>query len=445
MNASSRTQRWGIAMSWLVAVLVIAVLHVHYAQKIENSTRSAILRWYPQLLEIDKGVNIWAEHKYPNPPIMALILKPFTLLSPQAAGFTWFYAKVGFALASLLLVFGWFQAAGRPLPVWGKCLTLALCLRPFESDLTHGNVNLFLLFLTVASLSAFLRGRDVVAGILLALGIACKLTPALFVPYFVWKRAWKMLAATLAGLVLFLVAVPSLGLGWQRNLDALESWTNTMVVPYVRDAVVVSEHQNQSLPGFLQRMLTASSSFSVRIEEDRYESVDQHNIVELSPLVPQLLIKSAMLLFALAAVRTCWAPLQGRRDPRWLAEFALVFLGMLIFSERTWKHHCVMLLAPCAVLVQNLTVAKQRRFLTWILILATFLYLLTSTGSMSWHHRLGKLAQVYGAFLWGNVLLLAGILRILSQPPEEKIVIEYYRRRGIPLHDRCAVTLDHRT
>ena len=45
---------------------------------------------------------------------------------------------------------------------------------------------------------AFTRGWDIAAGLSLALGIACKVTPALFLPYLVWKRAWKTLAATAA-------------------------------------------------------------------------------------------------------------------------------------------------------------------------------------------------------------------------------------------------------
>ena len=45
------------------------------------------------------------------------------------------------------------------------------------------------------------------------------------------------------------------------------------------------------------------------------------------------------------------------------AEFALVILGMLMFSERTWKHHCVTLMLPFAVLVYYLARAAGPRWL----------------------------------------------------------------------------------
>ena len=84
------------------------------------------------------------------------------------------------------------EEPGRPFPTWAKGLTVVLSLRTILSDLTHGNVNLLILFLVVTGLAAFRRGRDMIAGILLALAIACKVTPALFIPYFLWKRAWRV-------------------------------------------------------------------------------------------------------------------------------------------------------------------------------------------------------------------------------------------------------------
>ena len=100
-------------------------------------------------------------------------------------------------------------------------------------DLTHGNVNLFILFLVALGLYAIRRQRDYLGGATIALAIACKVTPALFIPYFVWKRAWKTLAGIAVGLVLFLVLIPSLLLGFARNWELLHSWTDQMVTPFV--------------------------------------------------------------------------------------------------------------------------------------------------------------------------------------------------------------------
>jgi len=104
------------------------------------------------------------------------------------------------ALASLYWVFRLVEGNGPAFPPWAKALVVLLSLRPIMGDLIHGNVNLFILFLIAASLFAFGRRRDLGGGLLLGLAIACKLTPALFVPYFLWKRSWKMLIGCAAGL-----------------------------------------------------------------------------------------------------------------------------------------------------------------------------------------------------------------------------------------------------
>ena len=114
------------------------------------------------------------------------------LRKPLAAALLWFYLKVGMTLLALHWVFRLVERHERPFPTWSKVLATLLSLRPIVGDLSHGNVNLFILFLVVAALYAFHRGRDITAGIVLALAVCCKVTPALFVPYLIWKRAWRL-------------------------------------------------------------------------------------------------------------------------------------------------------------------------------------------------------------------------------------------------------------
>src|SRR5262249_52507239 len=141
-------------------------------------------------------------------------------------------------------------------------LTLVLSARAFQGDLVHGNVNLFILLLVVVSLSAFTHGNrrarslsdwssawkldwtwDITAGLTMGLAIACKLTPALFLPYFLWKRAWGVATATVIGIALFTFVVPSLFGGWCANLSHLESWYTHMAQPFLtKGDVLYSKH-----------------------------------------------------------------------------------------------------------------------------------------------------------------------------------------------------------
>jgi len=409
-------QRWFM----IALVLLFVGSSVQYTIKvIKNPKGSAILRWQEQLLDLEEGdVDVYRTQVHPNSPIMALILLPFAHLPPMVGALAWFYLKVGLSLVSIHWALRLVEIDGVPFPPWAKACTVLLSLRPILGDLAHGNVNLFILFLVMAALYAFRGRRDLLAGLILGLAIACKVTPALFVPYFLWKRAWRTLAGCALGLVLFAWVVPGCLLGFRQGTDLLVSWTQQMIVPYVvAGQVYYSEHNNQSLPGLALRLLTHSPSFTVFIDNVRVP-VAYHNLLSLSPRAAGWIVKSCMAVFAVLVVWSCRTPLERRRGWRLPAEFALVVLGMLLFSERTWKHHCVTLLLPFAVLMYCLATCRLaprlRQIVIGALAAATLLMLTTSTGPQGDDLSvMGKLAQVYGAYVWAYILLVAALAVVL--------------------------------
>jgi alpha-1,2-mannosyltransferase len=405
---------WVTTRSVLIGLTLFCVAFFFlYGAKIGSTrnTRSAFQRWHPMLRELDDGVDIWEKHLYPNPPIMALILKPLAALPPRPAAQAWFVLKTALLLLSAVWIFRMLNRPDQPFPGWAQAVVVYASLKPIEGDLVHGNVNLFILFLVTAGLVAFQRGRDGMAGLILGLATACKVTPALFLPYFIWKREWKIATAMTASAVLFLFPVPAMQLGWDRNLQGLESWCKVMVAPYAIDGEITSEHQNQSLPGFLERMLTTAPSFTEHVGGGRYEPTEYHNAFDLPPKIVPWLTKLAMGLFGLLAAWRFAAPRSDRHDVRWALEFGIVLVGMLIFSERTWKHHCVTLILPIGVILHQAIQAPSgsltRRLLLSSLAVSTLLMLSTSSGIFPGQERFAKLAEVYGAYLW-MFLLLAG-------------------------------------
>jgi hypothetical protein len=435
--AASRAvaQRWFI----LALLLLFVGLSVQYSYKV-GKDKSAFRRWQPQLLGLENGENLAQTYQYPNPPVMALLLYPLAKLPPVAAALLWFYIKVGMTLLALHWVFRLVETEDRPFPPWARALVVLLSLRPIIGDLQHGNVNLLILFLVVASLTAYRRRRDGLAGVVLGLAVACKVTPALFVPYFVWKRAWRVLAACAAGLALFLWPglVPSLCLGFEDNQRQLKSWYDEMVYPFVVEGKITSEHNNQSLPGLVARLATHSPSWVI-YPDNVWTPKEYHNLLDLDPAHARWLIKGCMGAFALAVVWCCRTATNSRRGWRLSAEFALVLLGMLLFSERTWKHHCVTLLLPFAVLCYHLAVCKPgprlRAYLIGSLATAALLMATTSTGLLDainhsywlvseWllmattstglvDEAFAKEAQVYGAYVLAYLVLAAALVTIL--------------------------------
>ncbi|HZV07067.1 MAG TPA: glycosyltransferase family 87 protein [Gemmataceae bacterium] len=423
----------------LVLVLFFAVLSIPYGIKAWHNG-SAFQRWQPQISALGDGVDIAQRYNYPNPPIMALLLYPLARLPAAAnelglpekaaslfAALCWFYIKAGLTLLAFRWVFQLVEEPSRPFPLWAKCLTVLLAMRPIMSDLQHGNVNLFILFLVVAALAAYRRQRDICAGIVLGLAIACKVTPALFVPYFLWKRAWKTLAGCVAGLILFLWPglVPACFMGWEHNQNHLVSWYYDMVHPFVIEGKVTSEHHNQSLPGLVARLATHSPSFSTYVNNE-YTPTHYDNLLDLSPAQARWLVKGCMVLFALMVVWVCRTSTTPRAGWRLSAEFSIVLLGMLLFSERTWKHHCVTLVLPFAVICYYLATEPQGRAMRAYLIgsLAATMALMATTSNTtsegaSHHDHLyqlfAKQAQVYGAFVLVYLVMLTALIILLRR------------------------------
>jgi alpha-1,2-mannosyltransferase len=412
--------------AFLIALLILfAAVSIQYTIKTLDlrdgkQVRSAILRWREQLLRMDGGENIYISKNYPNPPIMALLLRPLADLPPLAGALLWYYLKVGMALTAFALTFRLAEDSGRPFPSWAKALTVLLSLRPILSDLTHGNVNLFILFLVVAALAAFRRGWDVLAGVVMALAIACKVTPALFVAYFVWKRAWRTLGGVGLGLVLFFFVIPAAVLGWNVNAEYLGSWVDQMIKPFLVGGIVTSEHSNQSLPGLIHRLLTVSPSSSA-FENDVYTPTEYHNLLALGPTAAGWLVKGCMAMFSAIGIWCCRTPTRPRASAALAAEYALVVLGMLLFSERTWKHHGVTLVLPFGVLCYALATAevggRMKTYLIGTLIAVQVALATTSTGLLpddAW----AILAQVYGAYTWAFILLAAALVAVLRRGAE---------------------------
>ncbi|MFL5338960.1 MAG: glycosyltransferase family 87 protein [Gemmataceae bacterium] len=394
----------------LALLLLFAAFAGQYTVKVlKPGNRSAFVRWREQIRQLE-GADIYSTYQYPNPPIMALLLRPLAELGPLAGALLWFLLKVGMALISLTFVFRLIESGGVPFPPGAKAVATLLSLPPLIGDLQHGNVNILIMFLVIVALFAWHRGYDLLGGMLLALAVCCKVTPALFVPYFLWKRQWRLLAGLAVGLGLFLFEIPGAVLGRDENLALLQSWVNQMIVPFLKYGLVTSEHPNQSLPGVVHRLLTHSPSFC-DYPGGIYRPTEYHNLADLGPTAARWLLRGLQALFGLMVVFVCRAPAKVRGGWRLATEFAIILVGMLLFSERTWKHHSVTLMLPFAVLVYAVAVRPLSR---WVRIgviaavAAALLLMLSASGVQT--TRMADLAQVYGVYMWAFLLILGALI-----------------------------------
>lgn len=413
---SSRRHSPAVVIFLCLLTLLIIGLSVRVGVRAADN-RSAFRRWQPQLLALSEGVDLSARFNYPNPPIMAVLLEPLAYLPPVLASLVWFYLKAAMAALAVYWTLKLVLPGQRLLRGYSVIAIILLACKPILDDLSHGNVNILILFLVVGTLIAYSARRDWLAGITLSLAIACKITPALFLVYFAWRRSWKTLAGCALGLAIFLWpgVLPSARLGWQENQQQLLSWHRVMVMPYLTEGKVTTEHLNQSLPGLVARLATRSPSF-VAWQGDHEVAMRYDNWLDLSRIEAALIVKICMAFFLLLMMRLC----SGTERPgsaQLVGEFALISLGMLLFSERTWKHHAVTLLLPMAFVVPLLTrndlPRKSRQLLITLLTLTMALLIIPGLGGGKDRFEIGanpdlpKMFQVYGAYTGAFLLLLA--------------------------------------
>ena len=413
---------------WTVAMLVAAFT---YAWKAADS-RSAFIRWRHQVLEIGDGVDIWARYYFPNPPIVPLMLYPLMVLPPVVGAMIWYGLKV--AMVAWCVVFLTRMVKGKDgprLPAWGLALILVASLRPVLSDLQHGNINLLILFLVVATIEFWRRGKDLPAGVTLALAICTKVTPALVLPYFLLKGSWKSVAWCLATIPIFLFVIPSTILGPTYTLKGLNSWRSNIISPFVEGDVIKSTQEvNQSMVGVLTRLLTESRELAPHGNGGTQFDL---NLLDLDHEKVARFVKGLAICVVLLGAFVCRTRYTDRGDPRLLGEFSLVVLTMLFVSERSWKHHYVTLILPltylCYRIATPLLDLKTRKQLMGVVALFAILMATTSSefGGFFAGGQGHEYALYFGMYFWsGVVLYIATAWRVwterktspYSNPPE---------------------------
>jgi alpha-1,2-mannosyltransferase len=411
--APERPQRVARRVAWALA-LVLAV--VALAQGIHKARKgqSALLKWRPQVEALFHGESMYGREEggtregFPTPPTTALGLAVFLALDDVPASIAWALFKV--ALASWMIATVARMCAGsvREFPPWALVAVLLLSWRVLLSDVTHGNINIPVAAAAIAAGRSFQLGRERSAGLFAGLAAVLKVTPALLVAWFAWKRSPRAVAYFFAGVALFGFAFPMAVLGPERHLALLDDWSRQMLEPFLTAApitVVQSEQINQSLLGVLARLFTDSTA--IRARPPLFPEDVSIALASLSDAQLRLLWAAgaaAVLGFAAWCSRV---PRERRAGPETTAELALVLLAMLFLSERSWKQHYVTLCVPIAWLawIAATRGARDRsgRLALAALIASAVLHGLTGSGVLG--DRASDFAEAYGAWFLGGLAL----------------------------------------
>ncbi len=335
------------------------------------------------------------------PPLAAVAFCPFAWLGLPAASVAITLTTLTLLIVSTLIVLTrldvWAVSRVAPGPAWLRRCWLAVLiaaaaaiwLEPIKSNFAYGQINVVLMTLVIAD--CIPRRTAWPRGVLLGIGIALKLTPAVFLLYFLLRRDTRaaltavgsFAAATLAG---FVVA-------WG---DSWEYWTDT-----VRNTDRIGSadlNTNQNIAGTLARLGLS--------EDQRFA----------------LWVAGCLLVLAV----TIWATRRvlDAGEPA-LAVICVALFGLVV-SPVSWSHHWVWML-PAVLVTAVLAWRRRNAALAAVATAGLALMVWTPIDLLPKHHESTAAwwRQLVGAsYVWWALatLVTAGIAITARSVPRESTI-----------------------
>lgn len=340
------------------------------------------------------------------PPFFAFLLAPLVPLPTWLGATIWFWLSLLLAVATTVLAVRLADdgSADRPLDRTFFVLPFLAAAGVVGSNLETAQVNIEILFLTVWGLVLFRRGMDWTGGGLMGVATALKLTPGIFLAWFVWKRAWRAAAGTALGLALCWFVLQPVAFGPGFFLTIMRGWLQDLA-PFLERGVIAEgiggfRHTNQSLAAALGRFLSDVPAGAGR--EDFTV-----NLVALDPGAVRGIVRALQAGLVLALAWLCRTPIDDRTRIGLAFEISLVLIATLWLTPIAWINHYVALLVPYAAAIYWVrtrpAALPERRLLLWAVVASA---VLLASG-------ISVLAQALSLPFLGAVVLFAGIVAAL--------------------------------
>ncbi|MFH1738402.1 MAG: glycosyltransferase family 87 protein, partial [bacterium] len=285
-----------------------AALAARWGYPMHNSGPYALLQpnvlrntWKPE-----DGDHAKPENVYLYPAMLAYSLVPLTFFAYSTAELIWNLSCLAVYAWGVYLFIRCVRSVGDRSRIWTAIIIILSLVWPlFLVSVQHGQVVPWIFLLLAFCLWGLIVNRPYVAGISLGLAMALKLGPAVYVPYLLIQKRWRVAGVAVATFLVLLCVGPT-------HNARLFRW----VLPHLRLGSTLLS--NQCLNGVLCR--TQTNLRERWITPEGYEEI-QGDVRTAS------WIGAAALVLALIGARS------GRDDPEALiASFALMAVTLAVFS-----------------------------------------------------------------------------------------------------------------
>ncbi len=373
----------------LLCILIFSILAYFTWHRAIGSSRmkTNIITYRLAAKRVLTGTNIYSYKEgdpemgmysmYVYPPLFAILFVPFALMPFVVSVFSWFFLNFCFFFLSLYLVLKKLKLLDHTLPSF-FILAFLSNVGAYSSSLSNAQVNVVILFCLSLVYYFYLDNKKFLSGLLLALGVAIKLTPLLFVVYFLIKREFKILIYFSIGIFLFFFAIPSAVFGWENNTNLLSQWFHGVPLTMGLTAFHEIHSSDQSLYVYLRRLARVFPALPVNIAWQVISSL-------VLAIISFFVFKSSK-----------------NNSPLVILKHFSLFACLMLFISKASNHghFCVWLFPQLFLLILLFSRYYNKKLLVFYashIILALMYYTIHS-----W--------RIYGFLFMANVVLIIGLL-----------------------------------
>lgn len=270
---------------------------------------------------------------YPYMPTAAMYFSPLALIDANLGLALRYGVAVGCLWLTLSLLHTMLRGrkgvAAQGLTIGAASVLLAS--HYVIRDLDDGGPHLILLAMLAAGIYSAWRGHEYRAAVWFGLVAALKAPAVLFVPFFLWRRRWRLASMTVLAVVLWGV-LPAVWMGPTSWWHQQREWTRLVMGSLSGNRTVVAEDsesrvQNQALKPVLMRFL----------------------VTFVSSTTASALATAATIVVLI--VSAWWARARADAPGKWLLDCSAVLILALLLSPVTWVQHMVFMLPALYLIV----------------------------------------------------------------------------------------------
>jgi hypothetical protein len=358
-----------------------------------------------------KGENIYDDNAYRKnrmanfkyPPLFASITALFALTSEKAAATTWFIFN--FILIIIFLFYSGKMIFNDKLVSrqrnWIYFWSLILTSRFYMLNFDEGQVNILMIATLFLGIYISRKGKDFIGGLLIGFSILIKYMSAIFIPYFLFKRKFKLVSYILFSLILFSI-LPAILWGWERN-----AFLQSHYFPYLcktsLDANSMSDYVNQSLMSTIIRFFSNQSQYGI-------------NLMNLKDYHLGFFTGVSFILIYIS----CFLPNHKNSTDEKKECFKNIDIAMLsicaaFFNPNAWMHAFIFLTFGYMVLFRYLFQARFKDKMVLFLIILSFIFH-SFTNSFLTGIWAKNFFEIYSFVTFGAIFVFLALLKIKFSP-----------------------------